>query len=145
MTEIKYKDTTISIGSGKIATLHLANKKLTEDMVITIPEQDVLEEWDGSYIVSGGVELISFTIDGDHYEAEDGMTWSEWVDSSYNTVEAVHHVAEGIPCVSIGAASSGMYVMAVCDIHSNVVPSSNAIIADYAYTIVQKRHSGGAG
>lgn len=29
--------------------------------------------------------LISFTIYTDSYQAEDGMTWGEWVASSYNT------------------------------------------------------------
>ena len=29
--------------------------------------------------------LISFTIDGTSYQAESGMTWGEWVESSYNT------------------------------------------------------------
>ena len=33
----------------------------------------------------GGATLISFTIDGTSYQAEEGMTWSQWVDSSYNT------------------------------------------------------------
>ena len=28
--------------------------------------------------------LISFTIDGTSYQAEEGMTWAEWVDSDYN-------------------------------------------------------------
>ena len=29
--------------------------------------------------------LITFTIDGTEYKAEDGMTWQEWVGSKYNT------------------------------------------------------------
>ena len=35
---------------------------------------------DGEY--SGG--LITFTIDGVEYQAEEGMTWGEWVNSEYN-------------------------------------------------------------
>lgn len=31
------------------------------------------------------VTLISFTIQGLSYQAEEGMTWAEWVESSYNT------------------------------------------------------------
>ena len=31
------------------------------------------------------VSLISFTIDGTSYQAEEGMTWGEWVESEYNT------------------------------------------------------------
>lgn len=33
---------------------------------------------------SGG-NLITFTIDDTEYQAEEGMTWGEWVDSEYNT------------------------------------------------------------
>jgi hypothetical protein len=29
--------------------------------------------------------LISFTINGKQYQAEEGMTWGEWVASEYNT------------------------------------------------------------
>lgn len=29
--------------------------------------------------------LITFTIDGTEYKAEEGMTWGEWIDSEYNT------------------------------------------------------------
>ena len=32
----------------------------------------------------GFTKLITFTIDGTAYQAEDGMTWAEWLDSSYN-------------------------------------------------------------
>lgn len=43
---------------------------------------------DGSEIgtVEGAVtNLISFTIAGTSYQAEEGMTWRQWVESSYNT------------------------------------------------------------
>lgn len=33
----------------------------------------------------GATSLISFTIAGTSYQAEDGMTWGEWVESEYNT------------------------------------------------------------
>ena len=29
--------------------------------------------------------MISFNIAGTSYQAEEGMTWSEWTESSYNT------------------------------------------------------------
>lgn len=28
--------------------------------------------------------MISFSIDGTTYQAEDGMTWAEWLNSEYN-------------------------------------------------------------
>jgi len=37
--------------------------------------------WDGVF----GTQLISFTINDVAYQAEDGMTWYEWVSSAYNT------------------------------------------------------------
>jgi hypothetical protein len=42
--------------------------------------------YDGQITVGGSsANLITFTIDGISYQAEDGMTWEEWVYSSYNT------------------------------------------------------------
>lgn len=35
--------------------------------------------------VDSSVTLISFTISGTTYYAEEGMTWEEWIDSAYNT------------------------------------------------------------
>lgn len=33
----------------------------------------------------GQAELISFTISGTSYQAEEGMTWEQWVNTDYNT------------------------------------------------------------
>jgi hypothetical protein len=46
--------------------------------VVTISKQ-TLENLDSS------VSLISFTIEGTTYQAVEGMTWREWVESEYNT------------------------------------------------------------
>jgi hypothetical protein len=34
------------------------------------------------------VNAITFTIGGTEYQAEEGMTWEEWIDSDYNTIGA---------------------------------------------------------
>ena len=34
--------------------------------------------------------LITFTIDGVEYQAEEGMTWGEWVDTPYNTLGLIN-------------------------------------------------------
>lgn len=36
-------------------------------------------------LAHNGNKLITFTIDGTTYQAMNGMTWGEWVDSEYNT------------------------------------------------------------
>lgn len=36
-------------------------------------------------LAHNGNKLITFTIDGTTYQAIDGMTWGEWVNSEYNT------------------------------------------------------------
>lgn len=38
-----------------------------------------------NYTESSTVEVINFTISGTSYQAESGMTWQQWVASSYNT------------------------------------------------------------
>ena len=44
----------------------------------------VIDSQGNASIVDAGPELISFTIDRD-YQAEEGMTWREWIESDYNT------------------------------------------------------------
>lgn len=45
---------------------------------------------------SGAVSLISFTIDGTSYQAEDGMTWVEWAASDYDTDDTFKSYQGGI-------------------------------------------------
>lgn len=40
---------------------------------------------DWQYVIIYKSSIISFTIDGTSYTAEEGMTWGEWVASDYNT------------------------------------------------------------
>ena len=45
--------------------------------------------WSGTFYYDvemvDAVEMITFTIHGTEHQAEEGMTWGEWVDSDYNT------------------------------------------------------------
>jgi hypothetical protein len=43
--------------------------------------------------------VISFTVDGVAFQADRGMNWVEWVNSSYNTVNAGFGVADVFPTV----------------------------------------------
>lgn len=76
-----------SLVSGKKAILDCAGHKMADNVVITFPVMsgEVIEEWDFSYTVSDPISLISFSIAGTTYQAEEGMTWSEWTNSEYNT------------------------------------------------------------
>lgn len=47
--------------------------------------QALLEFLQNNGTKQGGATLISFTISGTSYQAEQGMTWQQWIDSTYNT------------------------------------------------------------
>ena len=47
-------------------------------------EGETVEEYDGTISIADLVKLISFTISSTSYQAEEGMTWEEWVESDYN-------------------------------------------------------------
>ena len=103
--EILYKGFVIgTITNGQTISLHCADKVLTGDVVVrTIAD----------------VNLISFTVDGTIYQAEDGMTWAEWCDSKYNPghfyikqhsvfVASGFYIAhnEGVPVIDTGIIAS---------------------------------------
>ena len=60
---------------------------LTEADKIAIAQEvmNSLPYYDGTVEDVGGVELIEFAIGLTAYQAEAGMTWEQWVGSSYNT------------------------------------------------------------
>ena len=82
----------------------------------------------GTTMIIGGettTNLISFTIAGTTYQAEEGMTWGDWLTSEYNTG---------------GYGASGNYVMLLSKtVYSGTsrVYLSNTINANEAYTLPQ--------
>ena len=56
------------------------NKNATWDVV---GDNGIPTGWAVQYYA----ELITFTIDGVEYQAEEGMTWEQWVNSDYNTLQ----------------------------------------------------------
>ena len=66
-------------------------------------------------------DLISFYIDGTEYYAETGMTWAEWIDSSYNQI--------GITVASGYVANRTVIYYG----SSDLVKATSAIIADADY------------
>ena len=61
------------------------------------------------------VNLITFTIDGTEYQAEEGMTWSEWVNSEYNIngkffIDFSDLICDGDSLYFIGTEENYVYV-----------------------------------
>ena len=73
--------------------------------------------------------MISFTIDGDTFEAEEGMTWAEWIDSASNTIGLyVSGSVDGVYC-----GESYWY----CLIDATGAVKASDVIEAEAYTLVQ--------
>jgi hypothetical protein len=52
-------------------------------------EQKVSKEFYNCFIQNARkYKMITFTVDGVTYQAEEGMTWGEWLESEYNTLGA---------------------------------------------------------
>lgn len=113
-TSANYKDRPIIAINGVVPTVidsaYYSNNKIYvegiagfitySDGMMSFPDGNVV--WDlyvilvndpNAYAISNGANngsssepsLINFTIAGTSYQAEEGMTWGEWVDSEYNT------------------------------------------------------------
>ena len=108
---------------GDPYTLTSADKSaIVADVLAALPY------YDGSVDISGGVELINFTIDGDHYEAEEGMTWEQWCNSEYNYDEYYKFVDM---IVTPGSGTGGTYVA-----FSNNPVTPADVIMEYEYQLV---------
>ena len=70
-----------------------------------------------------GANLISFTISDNSYQAEEGMTWKQWVESDYNTDGFTYEIEVTHPS-GHGSVASTTYEK-----------PTNVIIANYAYEI----------
>lgn len=96
-------------------------------VIVAVPSETV-DEWDGTGVVVEAIasaSLITFTIAGTSYQAEEGMTWAEWCESDYNTANA--SVSGSL--IKIG----GKYIS-----ESNgaqAVYTTTTIINGYAYTL----------
>ncbi len=118
---------------GKVTTLE--NTKPDMSGYVTTEQ---FETALGAYItdidtlVGGGIEgatLITFTIEGTEYQAEDGMTWNAWCASAYNTGGYTN--ASGADGVYYGDTS---YMVETRDGDTqDLVEGSDLIISGQAY------------
>lgn len=84
-------------------------------------------EWDGSYAI-----LMSFTIGDTTYQAEDGMTWGEWVASDYNTGGVIVNENGYVYTSGGGQVYKNNYDNGVTDVYSTV-----AIIEGATYRVFE--------
>ena len=66
---------------------------------------------------------ITFTIDGTTYQADDGMSWRQWIESDYNTGGYGYYILSDV-------VLKGSYTVATND---GTVKTGNIIIAGYDY------------
>ena len=76
--------------------------------------------------------LISFSINGNTYNAEEGMTWNKWMGSNYNTSNAeISGSNLRIPTTDIVNYSDGGYIYNEPGI--TYVKVTDTIVANYSY------------
>lgn len=142
-----HNDTAVSVLQEKIITEN--GEYMPDDgydglskVVVKVPGE-VVEIYDGGVIISGGTaSLISFTIDGTEYQAEDGMTWEEWLESAYNTANYSYLLLEGVDTVLLESVNS-VYHYGL-SYNDAFVPITDTVVADRAYTKKRGTHSGGS-
>ena len=111
-----------SIGNGYYAKAEdVGDIETALDNIITIQES----------LIGGGISLISFTIDGTEYQAEEGMTWGEWIESEYNTDSWVLY--EAFDHYVIFDGKYFVYDNLLGEIHS-----SHEIVANHDYGTIMK-------
>lgn len=104
----------------------------------TPPTGDLLAWLQANGTKQGGVTLINFTIDGTTYQAEEGMTWQQWVNSSYNTYGCT---IEGSSVKGKGNNGSPTYIYINQNLNLTLVSSTDSIIKNATY----EDAAGGAG
>ena len=88
--EIKYNGMTLAeLEDGQVATLDCAGKKMLGDVVVSTTAGGGGAFYDGDITLYAAAETGTFTIscDGETrtYTYVEGMTWGDWVESSFNT------------------------------------------------------------
>lgn len=168
MVEINYKGSTISsIEANKTAILRCAEKITNTDIVIKATDAKASVSYDGNVIASladgqtatlkcanklmksdisivteSVIVISTMTIGGTTYEFESGMTWSEWVASSYNTDG--YKVVDGV--VTTADGTKEVYESVIGTIYSDYGIEDNGLIytlkaAKFNFTIDGKSYT----
>ena len=86
---------------------------------------------------SGG-NLITFTVDNVEYQAEEGMTWNEWLDSPYN-VDGYYAAMYSIPEIEIigrGITLNGHDFISILPNNKATIVSPNGLINGEKYYLI---------
>ena len=86
----------------------------------------------GAWVLSGGTSKITFKIDGTTYEADAGMTWSQWCSSSYNTIGATVWTSSDNRIEY--TTSTTAYYVCYAEGYPNMPKGSEQIRDGYTYT-----------
>lgn len=123
--------TSVNGQTGEV-TLKASNFGLKQEtwsftnMDMVVEEQQV--------VIHTEIVLITFIISGTTYQAEEGMTWAEWLSSDYNIDSYVYHY---------GVVPSMLSPKAVTIDGETPVEKPDLIIANHAYTLAYVDGAGG--
>ena len=97
----------------------------------SVPTEDVqfVVSWQDCVWIEPPVPLISFSISGVNYQAEEGMIWEDWIDSEYNTDGFI--ISDDNSAV-IGSNGLG-WVAPIDSPHSRPIPCTEEIMSEYEY------------
>mgnify|MGYP002960780736 FL=1 len=77
--------------NGLIKKAQDAQNKMNEAQQSDLAQLAELDSWLENQVngVEKGAKIISFTINSTTYQAEEGMTWRQWIESKYNTIGTI--------------------------------------------------------
>lgn len=113
------------------AVKSISSSGVNEDTIYT-------ELLNGSY-GSDSLALISFTISGTSYQAEDGMTWEQWANSDYN-INKKYGFNGPMMMYLMDSSNMNYYV---CDTANSCVTQEDVIEANGVYNTKYVDASGG--
>lgn len=82
------------------------------------------------YLVEGGVTLINFTINDTAYQAEEGMTWEQWCNSSYNTSNGRYFISSGYLKYTSGYVRGPSSTSTSTNPHGTDYPQANGVYTE---------------
>lgn len=119
--KIFYKENEI-VNSETSKIIKCKNQKFEDNLIVKFVEV---------------VNLITFTINSTLYQAEEGMTWEEWIDSSYN-IDGFHRAQN----LADGVQTTGDYFIYTSD--QTFVERADNIIEYHAYILKYVNTTGGS-